>query len=113
MSHGAIIIALTCLDCGKACSPSEVVRIGESANQCWNCYDAQRKIVESWEEPPKECAVCHTAFADLAARVPGQPVSMFLHVIDGTVGLLCSICDPVYVAKRRDQFKNTRFGMNL
>lgn len=113
MSYGGTIIALYCLDCGKACSPSQVVRIGESVIQCWNCYDAQRKVIESWAEPPTECALCHTKFAELALQVPGRPVSMFPHWIDGTLGLLCVSCDQIYVLKQLGQFKGTRFGRDL
>lgn len=113
MSDGAIIIALRCFDCGNQVSPSEVVRIGESVIQCWNCYDKQRTIINSWAEPPTECALCHTKFEDLARQVPGQPVSMFAHWIDGTFGLLCAACDPIYVKKRLDQFRGTRYGDEL
>lgn len=113
MSDGAIIIRLRCFDCSKYINPSEVVRLGESVVQCWDCYDKQKKIIESWAEPPKECIVCHTSFEDLARQVPGQPVSMFPHWIDGTFGLLCATCDPIYVRKRRDQFRDTRYGQEL
>jgi hypothetical protein len=113
MSEAGIIIRLRCFDCSKWCNPGEVVHVGESVIQCWDCYDKQRKIVESWDEPPSECAVCHTKFEELARQVPGQPVSMFVHWIDGTLGLLCSTCDQAYVRKRLDQFRGTRYGEEL
>lgn len=113
MSRSGIIITLRCMDCGKACLPSEVVRIGESAIQCWDCYDKTRQVFESWADPPKECALCHVTFSELISKVPGQAVSMFPHWIDGTLGLLCSNCDRAYVQKRADQFRGTRFGQEL
>lgn len=113
MSDGAIIIAVRCFDCGKQVTPSEMVHVGESVVQCWACYDRERAVINSWAEPPKECALCHVDFQDLIRQCPGQPVSMFLHLIDGAYGLLCSTCDQAYVRKRLDQFRGTRYGDDL
>jgi hypothetical protein len=106
----AFIIQLRCMTCSQFVAPADVVRIGESVIQCWNCYDKQRTIIESFQDPPKECVRCHASFEDLAAQVPGKPVSMFPHWIDGTFGFLCVACDQVYVQQRRDMYGDTRFG---
>lgn len=113
MSDAPIIIAVRCFDCGAQVTPSEVVRVGESVIQCWKCYERERTVINSWADPPKECALCHAQFDELARQCPGQPVSMFLHLMDGAYGLLCSTCDPIYVRKRVDQFRGTRYGDEL
>lgn len=104
------ILAIQCNSCSNWVSPFEVVRIGESVIKCWTCYEKHRQIIESWETPPRECALCHITFDDLAKQRPGEPVSMFLHEIDGTFGFVCRTCDKDYVLKRRDLYGNTRFG---
>ncbi len=104
------IIRLQCFSCSRFLSPHEIIRIGESVIKCWDCYQKHAAILESWDEPPSECARCRVTFAKLAERTPGQPVSMFLHEIDGTLGLLCAPCDKAYVMKRPDLFAKTRFG---
>jgi len=112
MNDGTIVISRRCMDCSKQVSPAEIVRIGIAAIVCWNCYEKQKQILEGWA-PPKECALCHTSFEELAAREPSQSVSMFPHWIDGTFGMLCAPCDKAYVLKRADQFRGTPFGAAL
>jgi hypothetical protein len=113
VSSSGIIIALRCMDCSKQVPPSQAVRIGESVVQCWNCYDKQKTIIESWAHPPRECALCRTSFEELSRRTPGRTVPMYPHWIDGTFGMLCAPCDKAYVLKRADQFRDTRFGWEL
>ena len=106
----AIIIGERCFDCSRVFSPLEMIHIGESVLKCQDCYHKQRAAVESWGDPPTHCQGCNTSFADLAAAVPGKPVSMFCHWKDGIFQLLCVACDQDYVQKRKDLYAETRFG---
>ena len=110
MSSSGIIIGLACNACSRFFSGNELIRIGESVLLCQKCYRDQRQVVESWADPPKECALCRTSFEDLIAANPGKQVSMFPHWMDGTFGMLCKPCDERYVLKRRDLYGNTRHG---
>lgn len=112
MSSGAIIIGERCFDCSKFVSPADAMRIGESVVKCPNCFAAQRKAIDSWADPPQECARCHRSFEDLARDVPGKPVSMFCHWMDSTFAMLCRACDEIYVRQRLDMYRATRFGWN-
>jgi hypothetical protein len=98
------------MTCSKFVHPQEVVRTGESVIRCWDCYNKSNQVLESFSDPPAECALCHISFEVLAARRPGQSVSMFPHWMDGTYGFLCPECDKAYVLKRRDLYGLTRFG---
>jgi hypothetical protein len=104
------IITVQCMSCSRFVYPGDIMHIGESVTQCWDCYQRIATIVESFAEPPGECALCNTKFEDLAARDPGKPVSMFPHEIEGTIGFLCRPCERAYVLKRRDLYGKTRFG---
>lgn len=112
MSSSGIIIALRCMDCGDQVSPSEVVRIGVATITCWKCYEKQTRIINGWN-PPKECALCHASFLELALREKTESVKMYPHWIDGTFGMLCAPCDKAYVLKSASQFKGTPFGQAL
>ncbi len=107
---GVPIFKLRCMDCSKWVHPAEVIRIGDDTIRCFACYIKINEIIESWAEPPRECAYCHTSFNELAQRTPGKPVSMFPHVMDGTIGFLCDPCSQAYVLKRADLYGKTRFG---
>lgn len=110
MTSAVPIIRLQCFDCSKFVHPKEVVRIGESVIRCWGCYNKLNTILETWQSPPMECALCRTPYEKLAEREPGSQVTMFMHLIDGTLGFLCKPCDKDYVLKRADLYRKTRFG---
>lgn len=109
-ANAPLLIKLACNYCSEFFDPREFVRIGESVLMCWKCYEKHTKVVDSWAEPPQECGMCKTSFADLAALTPGQPVSMFPHWKDGIYQFLCRSCDEKYVLQRADLFGNTRHG---
>jgi len=112
MSSSGIIIALRCMDCLRQVNPREVVRIGESVVQCWDCYVKQTKVLDGWK-PPRECALCHVSFNDLCFRTIGESVPMYPHWIDGVFVMLCAPCDKKHVLAAREQFRDTRYGWEL
>lgn len=112
MSSSGIIIAVRCMDCSKQVSPFELIPIGLAAVICFECYMRQVKALEGWT-PPKECALCHATFSELALREVTETVKMYPHLIDGRWGMLCAPCNKSYVLKRQDQFGDTPFGRQL
>lgn len=95
------------MDCSKFVHPGEIVRIGESALRCWDCYNKLNQILETWDSPPMECALCNTPYERCTLTAKG---GMLMHLIDGKIGFLCAPCDKEYVLKRADLYGKTRFG---
>lgn len=110
MTGAVPILRVQCFQCSKFCHPKEVIRTGESVIRCWDCFNKHTVSIQSFAEPPTHCALCNTPFAKLIEANPSQPVSMFMHWIDGGYGLLCKPCDKDYVLKRADLYGNTRHG---
>jgi hypothetical protein len=107
MTAALPIIRLQCMDCSKFVHPKEVVHIGESVIRCWDCVQRLTKVLETWANPPMECALCHQSYERCELSPRG---GMFMHLIDGTLGFLCSPCDKNYVLQRADLYAKTRFG---
>jgi len=104
------ILHVQCFECSRWVHPADAIRIGESVIRCHQCQERMDTVIESFDEPPSHCPGCSRSFADLAAATPGQPVSMFAHLMDGMLAFLCKRCDREYVQKRKDLYRKTRYG---
>lgn len=101
------IIKLQCFDCSKFFHPRELLKIGDAILRCYDCVQKFNRILDTWANPPMECAVCHIPYERCELSPEG---GMFLHLIDGVMGFLCRPCDKNYVLKRKDLYGKTPFG---
>lgn len=105
------IFGVRCQSCSRFFSLSDLIQFGESILMCHKCHEKHVAALNVLAGAcPTACGECGVTFSQLAARVAGDHVPMFVHMKDGIYQLLCGSCDAVYVQKRRDLYGETRFG---
>lgn len=104
----AIAVAERCHYCWRFRDPHEMRSIGESIKMCFQCCERHEKEVENFKVGT-HCPKCNSSFESLRT-MQGDAFRMFAHFIDGTYQALCSECDQIYVAQRKDLFGPTAFG---
>jgi hypothetical protein len=112
MTSAIPIIGVRCHYCSKFYPQAEVAEFGPGMVMCFKCQEAHQRALEmaSKNEPPQECAMCHTSFDDIAKRTPGDHVPMYMILADGAYVVVCDRCEAAYVQKRKDLLGDTPFG---
>lgn len=118
MATALITASVYCKFCRKWKTPSHINR--QSERQGSFCHDCYYKFLV-WElvefakgEPPPGCPECGRSKEELAmaaereGALDGDNVSMFMHVKDGIMQLLCKPCSDRYSATS-GMFKGTQF----
>lgn len=103
------LILCRCHYCSHFRPPSEIITIGDSIKMCFQCREKHVEEIIKFH-PVRECSLCHVSFADLGERELGPDLRMFVHFIDRSYQILCTLCDAKYVSQRRDLYGDTPFG---
>lgn len=111
-----IVIRERCPYCTKFRSPRDLIRQPGGVTICLDCEQRHLEAMRAMQTGNflGECSECGTKYDELKLQGRcGPKGQMSVHFENGKYRVVCLVCDPIYVRKRRELYGQTEFGHSI